>query len=281
MTSYPASVDWVTARAGDQPLAYAAKWAAAATSVAGAMAALVMLTLWLNQGGGSQNGPDTAVMIDMAPLPEAPPAIATLEPAPEVPMAELPETLEPIQQDEPLPDLPEPELAPDLPDPVAALEPQLADLPPDAEAPPEKLQPKPVPEEKPAQKTPEKPKAEKPKAPAKSAQQPVAKQKAASAASKRQVGSLVKKWGGQIRKRVERRKTYPRSAAGIEGIVTVRLTVTPSGGLAGVAVARSSGNATLDAAALQAVSRAGSFPAAPKALTDAHYDFDLDISFTK
>ncbi|MES2432362.1 MAG: TonB family protein [Pseudomonadota bacterium] len=277
MTTHPGpSVDWLTAHAGQNPLAYAAKWAAAATSVAGAMAALAMLTLWLSQGLGNQNAIDSAVLIDMAPLPEAPPAIATLEPAPEVPMAELPETLDPVVQDEPLPDLPDPTLAPDLPDPVVAPQPLQADLPPDAEAPPEKPKPEPVPEEKPA---PKKPKPEKTKPAAKAQQQPQAEQKAATAVSKGKAKSLVDRWGAQVRKKVERRKTYPRSAAGAEGIATVRITVTRSGGLAGVSVARSSGNAALDQAALQAVNRAGSFPAAPDGLTDAQYSFNLQVSF--
>ncbi|WP_156317721.1 hypothetical protein [Cypionkella psychrotolerans] len=47
-------------------MAYAAKWAAAATSVAGTVAALV---LWLDRGLGSANPRDNAVLIDMDPLP--------------------------------------------------------------------------------------------------------------------------------------------------------------------------------------------------------------------
>lgn len=49
----------------------------------------------------------------MAPLPEAPPAIATLEPAPDVVMAEPPDSMELVVQDEPLPDLPEEAVVPD------------------------------------------------------------------------------------------------------------------------------------------------------------------------
>ncbi|WP_054008389.1 energy transducer TonB family protein [Cypionkella psychrotolerans] len=107
----------------------------------------------------------------------------------------------------------------------------------------------------------------------------MAERKAATASSKGQVKSLTSQWGGQIRKRVERRKIDPRAAAGAEGSVGLRLTVTHGGALAGVSVARSSGNATLDAAAVQAVSRAGSFPPVPKGLTDAQYSFTLAVSF--
>lgn len=65
-------------------------------------------------------------------------------------MAELPDALQPVPQEEPLPDLPDPALARDLRDPVAAAAPQLADLAPNAEAPPEPVKPQPVLEEKPA-----------------------------------------------------------------------------------------------------------------------------------
>lgn len=107
----------------------------------------------------------------------------------------------------------------------------------------------------------------------------MAEQKAATASSKGQVKSMISQWGRQIRKRVERRKTYPRAAGRVEASVSLRLTVTRGGALAAVSVARSSGNAALDTAAVQAVSRAGSVPAAPKGLTDAQYSFTLAVSF--
>lgn len=273
------SVDWMTASGAYHPLANTAKWMSAGTLVAGVMAAL---TLWINQDIGSQNVLVNAVLIDMAPLPEAPAAIATLEPAPEVQMAELPEQVEQVLQDEPLPDLPQPDDV--LPMPVTPtpefIAPE-ADLPPDVFAPPEmpkpEVVPAPVPQEKP---TPKKRKIDAAKPVVKTSEQPVAAQKAATAATKGQVKSLISRWGATIRKKVERRKTYPSAASGAEGKVTLRLTVTRGGALAGVSVARSSGNAALDKAAVQAVSRAGSFAAAPDGLTDASYSFTLQISFT-
>ncbi|MDB5665138.1 energy transducer TonB [Cypionkella sp.] len=274
-----ASVDWLTSRAGHHPVGYAAKWAAAAVSVAGVMTAAVWLTLWINNTVGSNTDIENAVLIDMAPLPEAPPAIATLEPAPEVPMAELPDSLEPIVQDEPLPDLAEADVAPVMPEPEPlALEPPQADLPPDAEAPPEKPKPEPVPEEKPK---PKKPKVEKVKEKPKAPQKPSAETKSGTAASKGQVKSLTSRWGAAIRKKVNGRKSYPSAAKGAEGTATVRLSVSRSGALAGVSLVASSGNAALDKAALSAVSRAGSFPAAPAGLTDSSYNFTLPISFTR
>lgn len=132
-----------------------------------------------------------AVLIDMALLPEPPPAIAKLKPAPDVAMAQPSHGAEPVVQDEPLPDLPEKAVVPDMPALQSVLKPQLADLPPDAEAPSEP--PKPVVEEKvkPVE-TPlliEKPQPNKAreKPVATVSQKPQIEQKAASAASSGQI----------------------------------------------------------------------------------------------
>jgi len=87
-------------------------------------------------------------------------------------------------------------------------------------------------------------------------------------------------WLSAIRARVERRKAYPAAAGTAEGRVTLQLTVERSGRLAAVGVARSSGNATLDAAALRAVKSAGRFPKAPAAVTEAAVTFNLPLRFS-
>ncbi|MFV0332583.1 MAG: energy transducer TonB [Tropicimonas sp.] len=97
-------------------------------------------------------------------------------------------------------------------------------------------------------------------------------------ASAAQTASLRKTWGAKIRNRIERAKRYPagrRQAAR----ATVALEVTRDGRLAGASLARSSGIAAFDQAALQAVRRAGRFPAAPNGLTAASYSFTVTISF--
>lgn len=96
--------------------------------------------------------------------------------------------------------------------------------------------------------------------------------------SQAQVSSLKARWGGQIRARVERQKRFPRGQRG-RGQVVLRLTVTRDGRIAGAAIARSSGNAAYDKAAMAAVSRAGRLPAAPAGLTDATYSFNLPMDF--
>ncbi len=90
--------------------------------------------------------------------------------------------------------------------------------------------------------------------------------------------SLVANWGARIRTRIERRKRHPSGVRG-GGRVVLTLQVGRNGDLRSVAVRQSSGNAKLDAAAVQAVRRAGRFPAAPDGLKDPVYRFSLPIRF--
>lgn len=92
---------------------------------------------------------------------------------------------------------------------------------------------------------------------------------------------LMADWAGRIRARVERTRAYPRAAraAGITGTVTLRLELDGQGRLLAVSVARGSGHAVLDQAALQAVQRAGRLPKAPDGLTGARHVFALPLAF--
>ncbi|MDO9637836.1 MAG: energy transducer TonB [Pseudotabrizicola sp.] len=218
----------------------------------------------------------------LTPVTEPPPP---LMPAPDAmalpPMAEVPLnadiSLPPPPPPEPEP-LPEPE-----PDPVPEPEPE-----------PEQ-RPKPRPADLARPNPPEAPKAAAKPAP----QTPSAGQAAQRAAgsgggaqagdsgsaqaatrSAAQQNDLKAGWGASIRSRIERRKAYPAAARGAAGTVTVRLTVSRSGQLAGVAIAKSSGNAALDQAAVRAVQSAR-YPAAPAGLTDASYSFTLPMTFQR
>lgn len=197
--------------------------------------------------------------------------------APEVPAAALATPLPPLEFQVPQVELPAlaPLPAPDLTPPPA----------PKAEAEPPK--PKPAPKKEPPPKT-------KPRA---TATHDTAGQRAAGSggggvagnngtaqetvAGTGKVANLRAKWGATIRARIERAKRYPSAAGRVGGKVTVRLSVTRGGDLSSVALATSSGNAALDAAALEAVRRAGRFPAAPKGLTDPAYAFSLTIRFSR
>jgi protein TonB len=89
---------------------------------------------------------------------------------------------------------------------------------------------------------------------------------------------LRARWGAQIQTKVHRRLIYPRGAKG-SGTAKVALTVDRSGRLTGVKLVHSSGTPAFDDAALNAVRRAGRFPAAPAELTSASYGFTLSLAF--
>ncbi|RPE71341.1 outer membrane transport energization protein TonB [Pacificibacter maritimus] len=100
----------------------------------------------------------------------------------------------------------------------------------------------------------------------------------AASLSKSQQASLMAQWGAQIRSRINRKKRAPHGASKT-GRTTLRITVARSGTITAAQVSGSSGIAALDDAALQAVSRAGKMPSAPKGLTEASYTFNLPIAF--
>jgi len=92
--------------------------------------------------------------------------------------------------------------------------------------------------------------------------------------------SLMTDWGGQIRALIERHKRFP-DAAKRNGRVVLNVRVNRDGALQGVAIQKSSGDAALDAAALDAVRRAAPFPPAPKTLPGPTFLFALPISFRR
>ena len=91
---------------------------------------------------------------------------------------------------------------------------------------------------------------------------------------------LMARWGGQIRARIEARKSAPQGAWP-EGSATVRITVDRDGRLTAAGIVASSGDARLDRAALDAVKRAGRLPAAPDRLGLDKATFDLPVSFRR
>lgn len=103
----------------------------------------------------------------------------------------------------------------------------------------------------------------------------------ATSLSAGQIQNLTAQWGAKLRRKVERRKRYPSAARRASGTVLVRLTVGRDGSLRGVALARSSGNAALDQAAVRAVQSAGRFPPAPKGLSKPSYSFTLPMQFNR
>ena len=98
--------------------------------------------------------------------------------------------------------------------------------------------------------------------------------------NKGQQAKLVAVWGAKIRSRIERRKRYPSGGRG-DGSVVVRLTVSRDGQLLNYGIARSSGQAAFDQAALRAIKSARRFPKAPNNLPGTQFPFSLKISFSR
>jgi protein TonB len=89
--------------------------------------------------------------------------------------------------------------------------------------------------------------------------------------------ALQAQWGAAIQSKVRRNATSPRGAGA--GRTKLALSIAPSGVLESVRVVASSGNATLDQAALSAVKRARRFARAPKGLTKPAYTFTIALDF--
>ncbi len=230
-------------------------------------------------------GPSVSDMVAAWDAPPDTPALSELSvPAtPEMPPPALPETA--LNDVAPaLPSLMPPPLAPALPDALPQADTAPAPPPPPAVKP----RPRPAPAPDPvAEPRPEQP------APSDSSAAQVAAgtgggavageggQAQAPSLSQGRINDLTANWGAKIRARIEKRKRYPLAADGASGTVTVRLTVTRSGALAGLSIAASSGNAALDEAAIKAVRGAGRFPAAPEGLTQDSISFTLPMRFSR
>lgn len=224
-----------------------------------AMAALPMLAAPPSEG----DTPSAKVSADAPPAPApmaapAPPplsALADLAPDP-APKADVPPVVE---------------KAP--PAPVAEPAPKVAKAEPAAK--PAKPAPAPEKATKPTAKPTAKPATDAPALTAKAAAAPSAAAKPGISAG--QAKKLTADWGAKVRARINRKVALPADSA--PGTVKVRLELAPSGQLLSVAVAQSSGQATLDAAAIKAVKSAAPFARAPKGLTKASYSFSLPITF--
>jgi protein TonB len=94
------------------------------------------------------------------------------------------------------------------------------------------------------------------------------------------MSDLRASWGAKIHKKVQRNMRYPRGVSEA-GTAKLALSVQRDGKLHGVRLLRSSGNARLDKAALQAVQTAGRFSKAPSELTEAVYAFSVSLTFRR
>lgn len=221
-------------------------------------------------------GPPPAVMIDLAPLPEA---VATdaQQSAPDEVFAEAAEAATASRSDA-VPDAAETEEPeevaeasaddadePDLPE-LEAVEVPLPtarpDVPRTAEAPAPRAKPKKPRAQPSAPSAPRQASADRQQA---SAPVALSDRTAASASASGSAGESPVTWQARLMAHLERRKLYPSAARarGETGTAYVRFRIDGEGNVLSVSLARSSGHSELDQAVLALVRRASPVPAPP------------------
>lgn len=278
-------------------------WTTAGLLIATAHAGAVAVLLREPEMVIADSGPPPAIMIELAPEPEAviteeneisteqvdseEVKTATSEPLPEP----IPEPVEqPLPEPPPPEPEPEPEVAEALPEPPPLIEPEPLPEPVPEIDPIEQMVlaelenvEVPIPMMRPPAPKPEveKKKEPAPKKVVKKQVQPPATQAArtakaevaqsnrnAAAAAANGAGRSVSpaKWQSRLMSHLERRKRYPSAARSNreEGTVYVRFRIDDSGNVLSVSLSRSSGYPTLDSAVLDMVRAASPVPAPPE-----------------
>ncbi len=245
-------------------------WAAIIVVIAHLILAYFVIHARDNMQNGAESPP--VVMIELAPLPTAPPAAVETEapPAPVKTEEAHPEEMKLTPEVTP-PVVPPPEPPPVVEPPPRAVAVPEAPLPPKPEVVLPKEVPKPAPP-KPAPKVekkiekvtkPErKPPAERTAAPRRVEAAPAPR---AAAPAARPVGNpsmSSAQWASEISARINAAKSCG-GVSGSSGTTMVSISISAGGGVAGARVTRSSGNAGLDAQAINIVHRAAPFPPTP------------------
>jgi protein TonB len=235
--------------------------------------------------------PPAAIMLELTPIPAAPPApqvTAPPEPTPPPePQVDLTQLLLPVPE-LPLtpPDIPPPEVV--LPKP----EPEKKKV---EDAKPEK--PKEKPKKEKVEKPKPKPKPEldpEPAVAAKPVQQPAQRQAAIAApappsaqAAAPSADDVVRRkaaeanWQGILLAHLQKHQKYPRSALrrNIEGTAFIRFRMDRSGKLLSYSIVRSSGHEVLDEEALAMMERADPLPPLPPELPRETIEIDVPMDF--
>lgn len=99
--------------------------------------------------------------------------------------------------------------------------------------------------------------------------------------SSRSGGANFSNYAGRVAAHLRRYKRYPSSAGRARGTVRVAFSVSRGGTVTGVRLVSSSGNATLDRAALDMVRRANPFPPMPAGLNRSSASFAVPIRFSR
>lgn len=216
-------------------------WALSLVVVLGVHAALFLWALYWNPSDQPDQPEPAAMMIQLEPLPVAPPPPPT---PPEPPV------------------IPEPEPEPEV---IEAPKPELVVAKPKPKPRPKPPEPKPEPP-KPVEPTPPAP----PAPPAPPSPQPPAKTAPAApqAATVSDTSDAEATWKALMMVRLKRYESYPDDARrrNIQGTVRLRFLVDANGRVSSPEVVESSGNRSLDRAALRQVRRAQPLPKPPAEL---------------
>ena len=105
--------------------------------------------------------------------------------------------------------------------------------------------------------------------------------KKATARSKAAKKKAESRYLSELRRAIQRRKYYPKTARkrGMEGTVRVQLTIHANGKFSGIRVGASSGSKELDKAAMVAIKRLGHFKPIPKAVGRSRWTVRVPITY--
>jgi periplasmic protein TonB len=241
------------------------RWMIAGTTVVIIHAAIALWLIYLRETNTSVGEPPTEVMIELAPLPVAPPSDTPPEitPGPQMKQAEPEEAVEP-QQTIAVPALP--------PAPKPAVVLMTAPKPTPKPKPPKKVAKKveKLEREPPAPRTSAPPHSK--AAPARTAAVPRQGSSGPSAAS-------IASWRSQVYAHLVRYKPGTTSVDG-SGTASLSFTINRSGSIVSSRLSGSTGSSTLDQKALEMVRRANPFPAPPSEVGGGSFTFSVPVHFS-
>lgn len=277
--------DWQTVSGSGSRLADLALWAGSGLVVLSLHLGVAIWCLWPSPAAPSADAPPPAIMIELAPTPEAvqtqtneispdlqaaePQAASEAAPAPEEPVPADP--IEEVQAPEPVTEAAKPQPIMETPQTqVTQAEVQLPQQRPIEVKARQQTALRPEPKKPPKQK-PAKPRPQHAQEASKAAvvAQVHANQSSRNAARQTSSGQLSgqapAEWRSQLMAHLERRKRYPAGARsrGERGIAYVRFRIDDEGNVLAASLARSSGSVELDQEVLSLVRRASPVPTPP------------------
>jgi periplasmic protein TonB len=293
MTAASQPSDWRSDawnEAGERPVIGAARWGGSLALALGAHAAAALAMVAWHVPLTPLAADPPAVLLELAPLPVAPP-----EPTPTVEIPPAPPPPAPVVEPPPEPEPPDPVVEPPrTPDPV--VEPPPPPEPPPVvepevvlpKPPPDPPKPKPEPKAEAPKPKPERLKPQKPKPPrtaapppSPTAAPPVAAPAPAAPAPSTAPARVSPSWQGRVLSHLERYKRYPRAAQARrqEGVAQVRFIIDREGRVLSVKLDRSAGHEVLDEETLEMVRRASPLPPPPDEMTQERIELVVPVQF--